>query len=65
MPAIGMLGLVVRERWRGAWADARRFFRMRSRRDLVAQLRDERRALGARLDALLTRLTHTEPAEPT
>jgi glycerol-3-phosphate O-acyltransferase / dihydroxyacetone phosphate acyltransferase len=65
MPAVGMLGLVVRERWRGAWADARRFFRMRSRRDLVAQLRDERRALGARLDALLTRLTHTEPAEPT
>jgi len=63
MPAIGMLGLVVRERWRGAWDDARRFFRMRSRRDLVAQLREERRALGARLDALLTRLTSAQPSE--
>jgi len=57
MPAIGMLGLVVRERWRGAWEDARRFLLLRSRRDLVAQLHAERHALGVRLDALLARLT--------
>jgi 1-acyl-sn-glycerol-3-phosphate acyltransferase len=63
MPVIGMLGLVVRERWRGAWADARRFFRMRSRRDLVAQLVHERGALAARIDTLLTRLTTREPAD--
>jgi 1-acyl-sn-glycerol-3-phosphate acyltransferase len=63
MPAVGMLGLLVRERWRGAWRDARRFFRLRSRHDLVAQLRDERRALGARLDALLARLTIAKPSE--
>ena len=63
VPAIGMLGLIVRERWRGAWADARRFFRLRSRRDLVAQLREERRTLGARLDALLTRLTSAQASE--
>jgi hypothetical protein len=57
MPVIGMLGLVIRERWRGAWDDVRRFFRLRSRHDLVAQLRDERHTLGARLDALLARMT--------
>jgi len=53
MPAIGMLGLVVRERWGGAWEDARRFLRIRSRRDLVARLREERHALGLRIDALV------------
>ncbi|MDH4352033.1 MAG: lysophospholipid acyltransferase family protein [Gemmatimonadota bacterium] len=60
MPAIGMLGLGARERWRGARDDARRFLLLRSRRDLVAQLREERHGLGARLDMLLTRLTATQ-----
>jgi hypothetical protein len=55
MPVVGMLGLVVRERWRGAWADARRFFSMRSRRDLVTQLRGERQALARRMDDLIQR----------
>jgi glycerol-3-phosphate O-acyltransferase / dihydroxyacetone phosphate acyltransferase len=63
MPVIGMLGLVIRERWRGAWDDVRRFFRLRSGHDLVAQLRDERRTLGARLDALLIRLTSARTSE--
>jgi 1-acyl-sn-glycerol-3-phosphate acyltransferase len=53
MPAIGMLGLVVRERWRGAWDDVRRFLLLRSRHDMVTRLRQERHALGARIDALL------------
>jgi hypothetical protein len=52
MPVIGMVGLVVRERWQGAWQDARRFFLLRSRRSLVAALRDERRQLAHRLQAL-------------
>jgi 1-acyl-sn-glycerol-3-phosphate acyltransferase len=65
MPVIGMVGLVVRERWRGAWRDVRRFFLLRSRGRLVAQLRDERHQLGARLDALLTRRTTTESAPST
>jgi 1-acyl-sn-glycerol-3-phosphate acyltransferase len=65
MPVIGMVGLVVRERWRGAWRDVRRFFLLRSRGRLVAQLRDERHQLGARLDALLTRRTTTESAAST
>jgi hypothetical protein len=60
-----MVGLVVRERWRGAWHDAQRFFLLRSRGRLVAQLRDERHQLGARLDALLTRRTTTESAAST
>ena len=65
MPVIGMVGLGVRERWRGAWRDAQRFFLLRSRGRLVAQLRDERHQLGARLDALLTRRTTTESAAST
>ena len=62
MPVVGMVGLVVRERWRGAGRDARRFFLLRSRTTLVSQLRAERGDLGARLDALLTRLTSSELA---
>jgi 1-acyl-sn-glycerol-3-phosphate acyltransferase len=49
VPAVGMLGLLVRERWRGAWSDARRFFLLRSRRDLLDSLRAAQRDLGARL----------------
>ena len=52
LPVIGMVGLVVRERWRGTWRDARRFFLLRSRGDLVAALRTERQDLAARLQAL-------------
>ncbi|MBI2615973.1 MAG: 1-acyl-sn-glycerol-3-phosphate acyltransferase [Gemmatimonadetes bacterium] len=51
-PVIGMSGLLVRERWGGAWSDARRFFLLRSRRDLVATLRDQQHALAERLKAL-------------
>lgn len=51
-PAIGMVGLVLRERWRGAWSDARRFFLLRSRQPLVRALRERRRYLATRLRAL-------------
>lgn len=52
VPAVGMIGLAVRERWRGAWHDARRFFLLRSRRDLVSTLQAEQADLAARLQAL-------------
>jgi hypothetical protein len=52
VPALGMAGLVIRERWRGAWGDVRRFVLLRSRRPLVDTLRATQRDLGVRLDAL-------------
>jgi glycerol-3-phosphate O-acyltransferase/dihydroxyacetone phosphate acyltransferase len=57
LPAVGMLGLAVRERWRGAWSDARRFFLLRSRGALVEALRESQRELGGRLQALYDRHT--------
>jgi glycerol-3-phosphate O-acyltransferase/dihydroxyacetone phosphate acyltransferase len=61
LPAVGMLGLVVRERWRGAWSDARRFFLLRSRGALVESLRQSQHELGLRLQMLYDR--HTGASE--
>jgi 1-acyl-sn-glycerol-3-phosphate acyltransferase len=55
VPAIGMAGLLVRERWRGAWADVRRFVLLRGRRRLFDTLRAEQRALADRLEGLYQR----------
>jgi 1-acyl-sn-glycerol-3-phosphate acyltransferase len=52
LPLVGLTGLLVRERWRGAWSDARRYALLRSRRTLIADLRDEQRRLADELDAL-------------
>jgi hypothetical protein len=52
VPAVGMTGLVIRERWRGAGGDVRRFILLRSRRELVDTLRATQRDLGGRLDSL-------------
>ncbi len=52
VPVLGMVGLLFRERWRAAWADARRFLLLRSRRALVTALRERQRDLGERLDEL-------------
>jgi len=52
MPVVGMVGLTVRERWRGAWSDARRFLLLRSRRALVDTLRARQRDLAARLQGV-------------
>jgi 1-acyl-sn-glycerol-3-phosphate acyltransferase len=57
LPAVGMIGLSVRERWRGAWDDARRFFRLRSRDDLIGTLKVEQSELAGRLEALFDRYT--------
>lgn len=51
-PSLGMIGLFVRERWRYAWSDVRRFFLLRSRRELAEALRERQRELGRRLNAL-------------
>jgi hypothetical protein len=52
-PAVGMAGLSIRERWRGAWADARQWLWLRGRRTLLAALRERQTALADRLDAAL------------
>ena len=52
VPVIGVLGLLMRERWRHAWSDARRFFLLRSRGSLVAALRERQRDLHSRLNGL-------------
>lgn len=38
LPILGVVGQRLRERWRGAWDDARRFFVVRSRPDLMRAL---------------------------
>ena len=55
VPAVGMAGLLVRERWRGAWDDVRRFRLLRGRRRLFDMLRAEQRTLADRLDRLYQR----------
>jgi hypothetical protein len=57
VPVVAMIGLQVRERWQRAWSDARRFFLLRSRRDLVAALAARQHDLGARLQAILDRFS--------
>jgi hypothetical protein len=60
-PVVGMVGLVIRERWRGATRDAQRFFLLRSRRVLMDTLRATQRDLGVRLDALYHRFAAADP----
>ena len=55
-PVIGMAGMLVRERWRGAWREARRWLLLRSRRPMVEGLQRAQCDLGARLDRLQQRL---------
>lgn len=57
VPAVGMLGLLVRESWHGSWQDARRWLRIRSRKDVIETLRADQEDLGRRLTALHQRLT--------
>ncbi|UCF68903.1 MAG: 1-acyl-sn-glycerol-3-phosphate acyltransferase [Acidobacteriota bacterium] len=52
LPVVGVAGMRIRERWRGAWGDVRRFFLMRSRRELIEQLRREQSELAEQLVAL-------------
>jgi 1-acyl-sn-glycerol-3-phosphate acyltransferase len=52
IPAVGMAGLVIRERWRGAGSDVRRYFMLRSHQALMDDLRVAQNDLGVRLDRL-------------
>ena len=54
-PALGLAGLWIRERWREAWADARRFFLLRRRPYLLRDLRRRQHEVAERLQALLAR----------
>ena len=60
LPVIGVIGLAVRERWRGAWNDVRRFFLLRSRRSLVQTLRERQHALRTRLEEMRDILMESE-----
>jgi hypothetical protein len=62
VPVVGMAGLLVRERWRGAWDDLSRFVLMRSRDRLLTTLRQEQHVLAERLDALYHRASAGETA---
>lgn len=52
LPLLGAAALAVRERWEEAVLDARRFFQLRRRRDVVAELRERQREIYLRLEAL-------------
>jgi len=57
VPAVAMAGLRVRERWATEWSDARRFFLLRSRRDMIGKLRKRQASLATQIQALLDRRT--------
>ena len=52
VPAIGLVGLRTRERWRGALKDAQRFFLLRARREMVEGLRKQQREIAESLREL-------------
>lgn len=52
LPPLGTVGLWIRERWRMAFRDVRRFRIMRSRKRLVQKLRSEQERLGVELEVL-------------
>ncbi|HWP37708.1 MAG TPA: 1-acyl-sn-glycerol-3-phosphate acyltransferase [Gemmatimonadales bacterium] len=62
VPLVGIVGLRVRERWRGAWVDARRFFALRSRRELIAALREGQRDLAERFRVLYSERVGQRPS---
>ena len=52
-PTVGLLGLSIRERWRGSWVDVRSFFLLRSRRKMIELLKRRQHELAVLLDELL------------
>jgi 1-acyl-sn-glycerol-3-phosphate acyltransferase len=61
IPFVGLAGLRIREGWRGAWSDARRFLLLRSRRRLLESLRVKQKELAVRLKALYDAWEQTAP----
>ena len=62
-PALGYIGLWVREHWRAAWLGARRWFLLRGRRSLLRDLGRRQWEIAERLDALL-RAPRATPPDP-
>ncbi len=52
VPVVGLVGRRTREKWRGAWKDAKRFFMLRSRPEQIASLQRRQREIAERLAAL-------------
>ncbi len=52
-PIVGVTGLWIRERWKGASQAARRFFLLRERSDLVAELRSQQKDIADRMAELV------------
>lgn len=61
LPVLGMVGLLLRERWRGGWHEARRWLLLRSRRSLVEALRAEQQQIARRLADLHARHSSRGP----
>ncbi len=55
IPAIALLGLMIRERWSSAWHDLRRFIMLRGRRAMIAMLSERQHDLGRRLNEVVDR----------
>jgi len=60
-PFFGLAGQWVRERWRGAWQDARRFFLLRSRREIRQRLKEDQKRLAERLHTAYEEWRDGEP----
>ena len=63
-PLIGVAGLWIREHWRAAWLDARRWFLLRGRRSVLRDLGRRQWEIAERFDALLRSTTRSSPPDP-
>lgn len=63
-PALGVAGLWIREHWRAAWIDARRWFLLRGRRSLLRDLGRRQWEIAERLEALLRSTSRPAPPDP-
>lgn len=52
LPPLAVATVIVLERWRDARSDARRFFLLRRRRELMEEMRKRQRELAVRLEAV-------------
>lgn len=61
LPVFGIGSLWIRERWRGAWADSRRFLFLRNRPRLVEYLLERRRLLAREMREFYDGRMEAEP----
>ena len=62
-PALGLTGQWVRERWRGAFSDARRFLLQRSRKQIRLQLKEDQTRLAGKLEKAYEEWRASAPKE--